>query len=333
MSGSSDEALRRAERLVRWYPKGWRSHYGDEFAELLAADIFERPRSWRRDADVLKSGLVARLTTVGLSGHALEPLDQVRTSLVTLGCAAAVFLAFGMAMWAQLTIGWQWAEPNTRGTFAAMVVMCASVLVLFVVMALAAVPIAGKVVTLAVHRRAKGLVRPSMLFVAGLGVLVLGARHFANGWPGTGGHPWFHQGLVPGGVAAFTWASTLSVSSYWAHPGALGSFPIGEVTWMAVSPVAMVCLVVGAAKTARRLDLSPRVLGYESCLAHVAALGMAVFLAGSCSWIFDGGSGPQNLFHPGAIDVAEVLAMTAALAVAFRATHRAHRDGLAFLTG
>jgi len=42
----------RASRLLRWYHPGTgRSRYGDEFAELLIADISERPDSWRRHAE------------------------------------------------------------------------------------------------------------------------------------------------------------------------------------------------------------------------------------------------------------------------------------------
>ena len=39
--------------LLRWYPRGWRARYGDEFAELLLAELAERPRGWRRTADVV----------------------------------------------------------------------------------------------------------------------------------------------------------------------------------------------------------------------------------------------------------------------------------------
>ena len=60
------------------------------------------------------------------------------------------------------------------------------------------------------ERTRPDLLRPLLLTVAGLGVLVVGTHHFANGWPGTGGHPWAHQGVVPGGVAAYAWASTSS---------------------------------------------------------------------------------------------------------------------------
>jgi hypothetical protein len=54
-------AERRARRLLRWYPKAWRLRYGDEFTQLLIADIGERPRSWRRTLDVARRGLAARV--------------------------------------------------------------------------------------------------------------------------------------------------------------------------------------------------------------------------------------------------------------------------------
>jgi hypothetical protein len=93
----------RAARLLRWYPKAWRSRYGEEFTELLIADLDERPRSRSRTADVIRGGIVARLADAGLSGYAPEAAAQVRASLASLVCCAAVFLGFGGAMWSQLT--------------------------------------------------------------------------------------------------------------------------------------------------------------------------------------------------------------------------------------
>jgi hypothetical protein len=242
-----------------------------------------------------------------------------------------VFLAFGVAMWSQLTVGWQWSRPGTTPTTAAVIVM-SLVMVLFVSLTvLAAIPIAATVISRLVGGHRRGLTGPSALFLAGGALLVVGSRHFANGWPGTGGHPWVHQGLVPGGVAAFSWAATLSVSSYWAHPTALLAFPGVEVAWMAVSPLAMTCLAVGAAKSVRRLDLSPRVLRYEARLAGMAALGMVVFLGAACGWVLDGGPAPRNLFHAGAIDGVGLAVMAATLAIAARAVSRARRGGLRYL--
>jgi hypothetical protein len=132
-------------------------------------------------------------------------------------------------------------------------------------------------------------------------------------------------------VAAFSWAATLSVSSYWAHPTALLSFPGTEVAWMAVSPVAMTCLAVGAARTLRRLDLSPRVLRFEARVAGAAALGMVVFLGAACGWILDGGPGPRNLFHAGAIDGVGLAVMAGTPAVGARALSRARRGRRRYL--
>ncbi|HVC68690.1 MAG TPA: hypothetical protein VNC61_00355 [Acidimicrobiales bacterium] len=323
-------AARRAKRLLRWYPRSWRTRYGDEFAELLTAEFSEHPRSWRRTANIAWSGIYARLTTGGLTGHALEPSDQVRASLASLGGALAVFLVFGTAMWAQLTIGWQWAEPNTLGTSAAMITMSAVLLLFAVLAVLAVAPLAWTLLAPIGRRPGNGLGRPTILFCCGVAVLIVGARHFGNGWPGTGGHHWIHQGLVPGGVAAFVWAMTLSISSYWAHPAALLSFPAAEVAWMVLSPLAIVGVAVGATKVVRRLDMSPRVLRYEGRLGAVAASAMGAYLVASCCWIVDGGSGPRNLFHAGAIDIVGLVLMTAAAVIAGRTAHGARRAGLGF---
>jgi hypothetical protein len=71
---SGPDPARRARRLLRWYPPLWRARYGEEFAELLIADLAERPRSWRRTADVARAGLLARLAGAGLATHPLEVL-------------------------------------------------------------------------------------------------------------------------------------------------------------------------------------------------------------------------------------------------------------------
>jgi|SRR5580700_2506251 hypothetical protein len=320
---SPDEAARRASRLLRWYPKAWRSRYGEEFAELLIADISERPRSRPRTADVVRGGIVARLAAAGLCGRTLEASAQARTSLTSLGCCAAIFVGFGTAMWSQLTIGWQWSEPDAAATTVAMVVMSAAILAFLVLALAAAVPVLWSAGSRLARGRRQGLLGPAVLTAACAVIMFVGSRHFGNGWPGTGGHPWARQGLVPGGVAAFSWASTLSVSSYWAHPSALASFPAAELAWMALSPLVMVGLVGGGAALVRRTELSARVLDFEIRLGNAACAAMAVFLGGCCAWIVDGGPGPRNLFHPGAIDTAGAVVMTIAFVAARQAARMA----------
>ena len=91
---------------------------------------------------------------------------------------------------------------------------------------------------------------------------------------------------------------------------------------MAISPIAIVCVVVGAASTVRRLELSPGVLRYESRLGSLASFAMIAFLTGCCFWMIDGGTGPRDLFNIGAINVVEVVLMGLAIVVARLAVHR-----------
>jgi hypothetical protein len=90
---------------------------------------------------------------------------------------------------------------------------------------------------------------------------------------------------------------------------------------MAVSPLAVVCAIAGAAATVRRADLPRAVLRYEIRLAGAACAAMPALLAGCCYWIAGGEGTP--LFHPGAIDVLAVIAMAAALLAGHRAARQA----------
>jgi hypothetical protein len=336
MSRPADDPAVPVARLLRWYPRTWRDRYGAEFAELLLSDLEERPRSAARTLDVMRGGVLARFASAGLCGFPLrsggatpgaDAADShVTASLISLGCCAAVFLSFGAAMWSQLTIAWQWSGTAgaTSVAGAATVATTAAMPVLLVLAILAALPVLFTVAKSLVSRHAKGLRLPSAVLVAAATIVVVGGRHFENGWPGTGGH----GGLIPGGLAAFEWATSLSVSSYWGHPGALASFPAAEVAWMAVSPFALAATVISAAIVVRRTRLSRRVLLFETRLAIAACAVMVVFLAGCCCWVATEGQtvfGQPSLFHAGFIDVAGMVALTLALALAQQAARTAWR--------
>jgi len=88
-SRRGDHPARRAERLLRWYPRTWRDRYGEEFAELLVSDIEERPQAPGRTLDVVRGGLVARLSAAGVCGLPLRDPG----AMAPLGQAAAVISA------------------------------------------------------------------------------------------------------------------------------------------------------------------------------------------------------------------------------------------------
>jgi hypothetical protein len=337
----------RAARLLRWYPRSWRDRYGDEFSELLISDIEERPRSAARWFDVARGGLVARLANAGLAGCPLPAPDvgavtpqmryrQVGASLGSLSCVLAVFLTVAAALWSELVIYRQAPSPLPAPAAAELVatnVISAAMLALLALAVLAALPVLA---TLAVRFLAAdragckaALFSPAAVLLACVAFLFIGGRHFGNGWPGTGGHGSF----VPAGLAAFEWATSLSVSAYWAHPASFFAlFPRAEVCWMAASPIALAAAVMAAATLVRRAGLSPRVLAFE-VRAAAAACGimMAVFGAAALWVTTSGGSHPANgaprpPFHAGLIDLACTGVLAVALPIAVQAARMARRE-------
>jgi len=350
MSEAGPEAS--AARLLRWYPRAWRDRYGEEFTELLLSDMAERPRSLSRTLDVARGGIVARLAEAGLCGFpaagpgeadgggaAQAVASRARAaSLASLSACLAVFVVVGAAMWSQLTVGWQWSAPASAATVAGMVAMSAAMMAFAVLALLAIVPVAWVVaVRLARGVPGRGVGAPALVFLGCLAVLFIGGRHFGNGWPGTGGHPWagglvrvgghewVGRGLVPGGFAAFSWAATLSVSTYWLHPAALAGLPAAEVYWMADSPLALVGAIWAAATAVRRAGLPSRVLAFQARLAALAILAMLVFFAGCGGWVASGGG--LGLYRAGTIDAVGVCVLALALAVAGQAARRSLRAG------
>ena len=330
----------RAARLLRWYPRAWRARYGEEFTELLIADIAERPRSAVRTFDVARGGLVARLSGAGLAGLPLastvgaDPLGQVRASIGTLGAAFAVCLAVGAAMWSQLTIAWQWTSPLDAKSPAmrATLVMSAAMLTFLAIAALAALPVMYAVMyavarNLGRSGRGQRLLGPLLVLGVAVAVLAVGGHHFGNGWPGTGGHG--ENGslfpVIPAGLQAFAWALSLWVSSIWAHPAWLGALPAPELVWMAVSPIALAVATAAAVTLVRRAELPPRLLGYETGLARLACVIMGIFAGGCGYWLSVGGA--PGLAHSGLIDIAGTAVVALALAVALQA-HRTALRGL-----
>ena len=322
MKQLSPKADTRAARFVRWYPKDWRARYGDEFSELLAEQIADQPRSWARSFDIAIGAIMARLAALGLSGTTVNPSDQPRRSLATLGCALAVFMTFAISIWSHLTVAGRLADPATTATHTAILIMTLAVVICVGAAGVGSVPIVW-MATKAATRRSGGRLRtPTMLLLAGTATLIVGAIAFHNGWTGTGGEPWSQQSIGPSGPASFLWASTLAVSAYWAHPAILLGLPLSEIAWMAISPIALIVSIVGGAKVVRRLDLSPRLMRFLARSAQVATAGLGLFLFGTLTWLLDGGSGPAHLFQAGTVDRVGLVVMAGTLIVAVRAIQR-----------
>jgi hypothetical protein len=326
---SAPQAIEReAQRLVRCYPKGWRARYGDEFTQLLIDELTEGEVSLARRFDVFAHGAWTRLTYAGLAGSILDSQRRTRSMLAALLVVSAVFVMLAVGVWAQLTVGWQWSAPLSAGTTAAMWLMSAGLFglgaLVVVVIGLFAVMLVG-----VARRGGVGRWRPVLVSVAAAGVLYLGSRHFGPHWPGTGGHAWSGRGLVPAWLARLSWAATLWISSYWAHPVALGSFPPGELAWMVISPAAWLALIVSGTMSAGRVELTPKLRRLTVLLCAAAVAAMIVFLAGAVLWVFSDNGRPRSLFAVGAIDFAIVAILAAGL---IATTHLLRRVAAAALS-
>ena len=359
IDGDGDGAARRADRLLRWYPRPWRDRYGAEFTELLIADISERPRSPRRSLDVMRGGIRARLADAGLAGFPL-PLAtadsaatsastlkqarqrQVSASLGSFSCALGAFLVLGSALWSQLLINWQWSVvirtldhehgtlPGGRlahvpGDDAFLAVLTTySMLVLLVLAVLAALPVLATAAGRIARGREPRLIKPAIVLAAALAVLVAGGRHFENNWIGTGGH----HALIPSGVAAFIWALTLSVTSYWGHPSLFFTLPAGERAWMALSPFVLAIAVASATILVRRVRLSPPVAAFEAWLGLLGCITMAAFVACFGAWLTERVGLMPGLpvgISIGATNATIIALLALALAVAGQAARMAVR--------
>jgi hypothetical protein len=150
----------------------------------------ECPRSSRRTADVLRGATSARLADAGLIGEGTETHDQARASLATFALAVCIFAILGVSIWAQLAVDWEWSAPATGSTDLGMISMSFAALFFVILAGFAIAPVLFSIVWQLVNGRGRTLFVPATLVVLGVTVLELGGRHFANGWPGTGGHHW-----------------------------------------------------------------------------------------------------------------------------------------------
>jgi hypothetical protein len=292
---------RAAARLARCYPAAWRARYGVEFTQLLVDELCDGPMALPRRLDVVAHGLWTRLSYAGLAGTGAPGPQRLRALLLALGGVLGGFAVAAVALWSQV-----------------LALVC------------------GTSASLVARWRAGGGrgLRGWALACLGAGlVLALGCRHFAPHWPGTGGHAGAAVQIVPAELARLGWAATLWISAYWAHPGALGAFPAGEVAWMVICPVAWLGLFIAGAVLLRRLAPTARLQRWAVAMFAAAEAMMVLFLAGAVAWIGAADAGPRNRFAVGAIDVGMVAGLGVGLILATHLIRRAAAVRLAPLAG
>lgn len=294
----------RAARLLRWYPPVWRDRYGEEFAQLLAAEIDERPTDWRRTFDVAASGVLARFTARGLRPGAVQSPALAMTTVVAM---ISAFAAAGLSLWSQLRVATNSAMSTSAATSGTVLLsLGGGALAVLIVLALAPLlPSIGRSL-----RRDRRLLMPLGGMTAALAVLAIGGHHFAT------------QRDLVGGGASFGRAMTLSISTYWAHPATWLSQSIAVQLWMIASPICFAIVVMSSARLVRRLEMSPAVRRYEARLAVTAAILMLPVTSAAGWWVIGSQSDPGSVLQAGSLDVVLIAAMAAAASATLVAGRR-----------
>lgn len=309
----------RAQRLLRWYPPSWRDEYGEEFAALLLDDMAERRVSLGRSLDVARAGCAARWRAGGLApdSRALVPTSRKSAWMLV---ASGLFLFFANALWSQLIVDWQWSPPWSAMTEVAIGIMTAALLAGTLIALAVVVNAVVRVVRSGNLRNPRVLV-PALVGAVGIGVLIAGSAHFSPHWPGTAGHSWgLARHIVPGGVGAFSWAATMSVTSYWLHLHELRAFPASELVWMVVSPLAVFTAIAGGALAVARSSTTSRILAWDRRLLKGVQWSMITFALGAVTWLADDAPRqPHYMFRKGFIDVVDLCLIVVMALVARRA--------------
>jgi hypothetical protein len=229
----------KVDRLLRWYPRAWCERYGDEFAELLNAEIEEQPQSWRRDLDVRRHGVQARFAAAGFGAGPVRDPAAVRS---VQAFALTGFVAATVSLWGQILRGSS-AAPYAHPAVAAMrIVIAATLAILGGWAAVNAWGLATRTASvLRTHRRD---VVPALL-QTGIGLTAFGGGltiALSN----------LHERITP---TLLSRALTQSISTYWAHPAMLVHSSDGStVSWTLLSPVAVVLVVSGLVQLSCAVD-------------------------------------------------------------------------------
>jgi hypothetical protein len=248
----------RFERMLRWYPTGWRARYGDEMTALLE-DTHGTGRVPRRERVALaRAGTAERARAAGLLGDSASPGERMRAgSLLVLGAWAPILV--GGAIFAKFADNWKPATPpGHRGLPGD---------------AILAVGVAAVV----------GLV---IVAAAALVVLPAFIRHGRDeGWGSV------RRRLLPAATMGAIAVALLAGLLVWAHHLSSHDRNGGLVAYEALFVVCSLGIfaaigtgTAAAVSTARRLSLPERTLRLLGALAVALTAVMAVITTGTIVW-------------------------------------------------
>ncbi len=244
---------------LRWYPRSWRVRYGDELASMLD-DEYGDHLPTATYLGLITGGLRQRARHSGLAGDSVPAPDRVRVGALVVLAAWVAFVVAGSSF-AKLSEHFDEALPHNVGTHRV------PDLAFTALQSTAA--IAGVLVAIGALLVAPALVR---LLRAGGGSTLRG--HFVRAVAASGL-------TVVVTVPLLIWAHHLT--SYQRN-GGLHWYGASYLVWTTLIVGTLTLWTVLAIATARRLQLSKRILAAEAALAAVVAFSMILMVAATALW-------------------------------------------------
>ena len=257
-------------RLLRVYPPAWRERYGEELVTLIEELGSGARMSWRVGLDVVRSGIVERMRSLGLGG--LPPRERAREGSLLVLYAWTLFVLGGFGV-QKASEHWQAVTPAGK-------------------QGLPAAAFGVLVVAAGVG---------SALVLLGVAVLLprLAALIRGGGWAG------IRRPILRAMVLSLLTAAVTAGVALWAHslsPGARNGADLAYggvvLAWVVLVAACLFAWAAAAAATARRLRLPVPLLRLEARLGAGACATMVVMtiaasvwwgsLARAAPWFFDG---------------------------------------------
>ena len=285
---------------LRWYPKTWRDHYGEELVLFMQDSYGSGRPPARARMSLLVGGLRERARQSGLTGDSAPPSDRVRAGalLVLVGWAGFVLAGSSFAKFSE---HFDNALPGGIDSHLPPASHAVADLAYGLVQVLAAV--SGFAVLLGTAVALPAFVR----FLR------------SGGWPAVRGH--VMRALT---VTAVTVGATVPLL-LWAHHlnsqlrnVGSGSYGAVFIAWAALMALNLGLWTLVAVIAARQVNFSRSVLLAEAALAVIVTATMAVILAATSTWwAAIAADAPSFLnSNPGGAPVNPLLGATAAVMLA-----------------
>ena len=247
------------ERMIRCYPRQWRSRYGGELIALLEDTYGTAGEVPIRDRlGLARAGLAERARVAGLIDSAQRPEDRLRAGSVLVLCGWALFLV-ALAIFGKFTDNWLAGTPRS-GRF-----------------------IAGTSLHVCAVAAALGC---GILVVAALCALPAGLR-LLRGSDRTALVGSLRRAVVSFGVAAILLGGGVAWAHHLSRHDRNGGLPLYGALFVVVcvaAAVALVCATAVAVSVARRIEVSARTLRALASMALGLSGLMGVVVAGFVMW-------------------------------------------------